>query len=167
MCRGCKQYKPLAEFAQNQALDFSCKAKRDNLQRIAKRQKMLDWFTEMEADDDKLSIMLGNYEERCPLDTATGIRTRGKIVCAVLKQVVEAATEVLRDDIGEMMCEPEYLEWSKTPRGGMLDPMQAKRRWDDMVELGREIRGPGVPAPGRWGEMAARGGKVHKNELKH
>ena len=132
-CRGCKCWKLSTEFAANQALDFGCKRNRENLYRIAKRQKMLDWFSKCEADDQQFFVMLNNYVDRCPMEQESGKRARGKIVCAVMKQVVEAATETLHDDVGEMMCEPEFVEWSKTPRGGMLDSIQAKRRRDDMV----------------------------------
>ena len=133
-CRGCATWLPMELFAENQALHFACKGARDNVQRIARRQKMLDWFASVEADDNKLMAMIANYNDRTPIDPQTGKRVRAKIVCAVLKTAIEAATELLKDDVGEMMCEPEFIDWSKTPKGGMLDVNAAKLKWNDMMK---------------------------------
>lgn len=132
-CRGCSSWLPCEQFAINQNLHFSCKTARDNLYRIAQRQNMTEWFRSVEADDTKFVMALANYNDRTPADPKTGKRSRCKIVCASLKTAIEAATEVVKDDVGEMMCEPEFLEWSKTPRGGMLDVSAAKLKWEEMV----------------------------------
>ena len=70
-------------------------------------------------------------------------------MCAVLKVVIEAATELIKDDVGEMMCEPEFLDWCKTPKGGLLDTTSAKLKWDEMLlnreslKLVTDEKGPG------------------------
>lgn len=64
----------------------------------------------------------------------SGKRCRTKIVCQTLQTATEAATELVKNDVGEMMCEPEFLEWCKTPRGGMLDPGSGKSKWDELVK---------------------------------
>lgn len=79
--------------------------------------------------------MIANYADRTPLDAAAGKRGRTKIMCSTLKTVVEASTELIKDDVGEMMCEIEFIDWSKTPKGGMLDPLAAKTKWDSMVHM--------------------------------
>ena len=145
-CRGCVTWLPMDHFAVNQSLHFNCKQARDNLYRIAQRQEQLEWFQATEADDTKFNLLLINYNERCPMDPSSRKRARGKIVCLSLKTVIEAATELIKDDVGEMMHELEFIDWRKTPKGGMLDPVQAKRKWDDLVEDKRnqitDMRGP-------------------------
>ena len=138
-CRGCQLWHTIADFACNQSLCFECKRNRDNLQRIAVRQKQADWFAAAETDDMKLAMMLCNYNERCPVDT-DGTRARGKVCCAQLKQVLEASDEVIKDDVGEMMCEPEFIEWSKTAKGGMLDPSAAKLKWGSMLANQQDLK---------------------------
>ena len=134
-CRGCKAWLALEAFATNQGLHFACKSARENLQRIAKRQKQLAWFYEAEGDDDKFAVMIANYADRTSFDAATEKRGRTKLMCSTLKTAVEASTELIKDDVGEMMCEIEFIDWSKTPKGGMLDPLAAKTKWDSMVQM--------------------------------
>ena len=49
----------------------------------------------------------------------------------------------MKDDVGDMMCEEEYMYFAKTPRGGKLTPLEAQVEWKRMDSL-KNVPSPGI-----------------------
>ena len=131
-CRGCQTNLPVDQFALNQTLHFACKKARDCVYKIAKRQNMIGWFQEVEQDEDRFVLLLKRYKDRMPEAEGGGRKANTKFNLAALKETWEASTGVFKDDVGEMMCAEEFMEFSRTCKGGKLTMIQAKLKWDSM-----------------------------------
>ena len=62
-----------------------------------------------------MQTAVATYKRRCP-DTGGG--RRGSFQLAEYKEEFETSTEILKDDIGEMMNEEDFMDFSKTCKGG-------------------------------------------------
>ncbi len=146
-CRGCRKWLPPEEFAANQTYHFVCKRMRDNISKACARQNESEWFKLIEQDDMKFHELLTEYNKRNPeCDQGKGKRAKGKLVVAMLKRIVETSSEILRDDVGELMTKDEFIEWSVTLKGGRRTATEACHVWDEMAarrgELIHDMRGP-------------------------
>ena len=110
-CRLCKGWQSNDMFSNNQAVDMNCKKVRDNLYKMAQRQKLVPWFKDIEADDDKMYSLVQSYQYKCPAAappdaaSSTGSKARARFNLAQYHEIYEASTECIKDDVGEMMCE--------------------------------------------------------------
>ena len=151
-CRGCGCSLPADQFALNQNLHFECKKARDNVWKLAKRQNSLGWFQQVEQDEERFAQLLTRYKQQSSAGDSGG-KSKGKFSLAAVKESWQASTQVLTDDVGEMMCEEEYFDFARTIKGGKHSSTQAKLKWDSMVSDKKnqvwDLKGP-AEAPLRF-----------------
>ena len=111
---------------------MDCKQILDNLRGLAKRQGQEQWFDSIYHDDAKLVELVAAYAARCPKGPKTGRRKSGgaKFKLAEFRAIHEASVEVLKDDVGKMMDEEDFLKWATTDRMPKLSLAGAKAEWD-------------------------------------
>jgi hypothetical protein len=132
-CRGCKKVLPVEKFAINQALHVNCKQICDNLRGMAKRQGHLDWFQNIYQDDKMLQSIIASYETRCPTQ-GDGTRKKAPFKLAEFREAYETSTEVIKDDIGRMMDEEDFVKFATTDRKPRLTMQHAKTEWEHMKD---------------------------------
>jgi hypothetical protein len=126
-CRGCKSQVKAELYALTHRLCLKDKRALDNLRGFAARQGKKEWLLSVEQDEERLCKLLAVYHQRCPEKDAGG--KRGKFIMAEYIEEYEASTEILKDDVGEMMEEEEFIEFCKTVKGGKLTFAQAQTKW--------------------------------------
>ena len=134
-CRGCGSHRPLTEFAVNQDLHFECKRAKDALSKMASRRKDAVWFQDVCSDDAKLRNIIAAYRSQSASGTS-GKQSRFNF--AQYKEVTSSSASAIKDSVGEMMSEEEFIEFSKSIKGGKLSTCRAKLTWDNMVKTKHE-----------------------------
>ena len=144
-CRACGKFKKSDEFPAAHSICWEDKRALDNLAGYAKRQNKKEWFAKVKMDETRLQKLIKTYHEKCPESGNAG--SRGKFFCAEYSETHEASTEVLTDEVGEMMFEDEFLDWCRTLKGGRLSSTAAQLKWNDMKEHPKDFltdhKGPG------------------------
>ena len=135
-CRACGEFKPNDEFPLTHNWCEPCKKAMNNLTNFAKRQGQDDWWKECQQCESRFQTVVATYKKRCP-DTGTGGR-RGTFSLAEYKEEFETSTEILKDDVGEMMNEEEFMDYCKTCKGGKLTTAAAALKWLTMKDNKKE-----------------------------
>ena len=116
--------------------ELDCKSARDNLYNIAVRQGKVEWFREIEMDEERFASLIQVYKDRCPCDPETGKRKGGrganKFCLMQYSKEFETSTEIAKADDLSMICYTEFLEFSRTVRGGRLSSTDAEAKWNYM-----------------------------------
>ena len=116
------------QFMQNQDLDFVCKRTKDSLAKMAQRQGQEAWFASVVHDDSRLQRAIKAFNVR------NRNKARGNFPIAQYKETFETYSEVLVDEVGEMMTEDEWVEYSSKRTVDRLSITDAQLSWKGMKE---------------------------------
>lgn len=114
----------------HQDVHWECKNIQDSLRKMAKRQHEQDWWTSVQHDDLKLAAVIKRYKIQTA-DTRSSAK-KGAFQIAAYKQVYEAADEILKDGVGEMMDETQFISHMMQRPSEKMTAPQAKVAWDAM-----------------------------------
>ena len=117
-CRGCRKDHPLEVFPSGSA---DCPPNRraiQNLRATAKKQKMEEWWADIEKHEEKLFTMIQQYHIRCP--EREGL-ARGDFPMLVFQREEKQEEGILKDAVFEMMDLRTYQFWKAKPKNGALD----------------------------------------------
>ena len=107
-----------------------CKRSRDNLYKMVVRSGDVEWFKSTESDDGRFSQLLSVYDRIAPV-LKDGKRGRSKFSFATYKESYETTTEIIQDQVAEMMDKSEFMQHGMS-KGWSKELTLAK--WQHMVD---------------------------------
>jgi hypothetical protein len=135
-CRGCAKFWLSDKFPANRNLHLDCQRAKDSLHNMARRHGQANWFHEVECDDARFQALIAVFKG-IQLQSSSA---KSKFALAVFAQSKSSSTNIIHEDVGEMMWEESFITFAATAKGGKLNPKQAKLEWDQMAaSLGGRI----------------------------
>ena len=85
-------------------------------------------------DEERFANLIQVYKETCPADPETGkrkgTRCANRFCLMPFSKEYQTSTKIAKGDDLSMICYTEFLEFSRTVRGGQLSATDAKAKWN-------------------------------------